>query len=245
VEFGGDGIAVNEQALIIMAKRPIPGRTKTRLVPPLTEEQAAELYTYFLRDALELARSLPQVTPFIAYTPADEHTAAYFRDFAPDFQLISQVGTTLGERLDHVISHCLHAGFNPVAAMNSDSPTLPAAFVHDGFSRLAAPDVDLILGPCQDGGYYLIGVKKPPSRVVRDVQMSTDQVLIDTLQIAAEEALKVQLLPPWFDVDSMDDLQRLRSTSAYAQASGLHTRRYLESRVHRTMKGMPPGTIRK
>jgi rSAM/selenodomain-associated transferase 1 len=227
---------MSAKALVVMAKRPFPGQTKTRLVPPFTLEEAAALYESFLHDTLELARAVANVTPFVAYTPADIETAAYFCHLAPDFELVAQTGPTLGERLDGVLTGCLDKSFDQVAAMNSDSPTLPPAYLDEAFNRLDDPDTDVVIGPCDDGGYYLIGWKQPHPRLVREVQMSTDQVLVDTLAIAAAEKLNVSLLPPWFDVDNLADLRRILLDRSESPSGAIHTRRFLRDRLHKSVR---------
>lgn len=218
---------MSKKALIVMAKRPFPGRTKTRLVPPFTAEEAANLYDCLLSDTLDLVRSAAGVTPFVAYAPADQETAAYFDQIAPDFEQLAQHGAVLSERLDGVLSSCLAQGYEQVAAMNSDSPTLPVAYLEKAFQLLNDPRTDVVLGPCEDGGYYLIGWKRPHPRLVREVQMSTEQVLADTLRIAAEEQLNVSLLAPWYDVDSMADLERIQREESEEASRAAHTRRFL------------------
>ncbi|MCO5197089.1 MAG: TIGR04282 family arsenosugar biosynthesis glycosyltransferase [Anaerolineae bacterium] len=214
----------SSSALIVMAKQPCPGRTKTRLTPPLTVQDSADLYACFLRDVIELASGLPDVTPFIAYTPLT--AAPFFRQFAPGVQLIPQVGNTLGERLAFVLTRLLDAGFEHVAAMNSDSPNLPQRFLAEAFLLLGEPDTDVVLGPCDDGGYYLIGWNRPNPRLVRDVTMSTPHVLQDTLALAAADNLHVRLLPSWYDVDSAAELLRLRA-DLEQQSAAIHTRAFL------------------
>lgn len=210
-----------------MAKRPYPGRTKTRLAPMFSAEEASAMYRYFLLDALDKARSVAGVTPFIAFTPPDEETEQYFSKLAPDFHLLPQKGDTLGDRLDNVLTSCLNNGYDQVAAMNSDSPSLPAAFLAEAFEKLDDPAVDVVLGPCDDGGYYLIGWKRPWPRLVRAVQMSTDHVLRDTLAIAEKELVRVSLLPAWYDVDETDDLLRLQAGLSSGQEKAEHTGRFL------------------
>jgi uncharacterized protein len=222
---------MSQKALLVMAKRPFPGNTKTRLTPLFDADAAADLYACFLQDVLDLVRRVPHVTPFIAYSPLDAETAAYFQALAPDFQLIPQVGDTLGERLDVVLSHCSHNGYAQVAAMNSDSPHLPAAYVADAFARLDNPATDVVFGPCEDGGYYLIGWKRPYPSLVRDVQMSTDHVLDDTLAIAAAARLNVSLLPAWYDVDEADDLLRLQAVLAADPTLAPHTHQFLSTHL--------------
>jgi rSAM/selenodomain-associated transferase 1 len=230
-------------ALLVMAKKPGPGQTKSRLTPPLSAEAAAGLYACFLRDALDLAQSVPGVTPVIAYAPPEEES--FFEEFAPKFPRIPQCGETLGERLNDVLTQCLQRGFAPVAAMNSDSPTLPAAYLALAFEKLAAADTDVVLGPCEDGGYYLIGWKRPHPRLVRNVQMSTERVLKDTLAIADAEDVHVTLLPAWYDIDDAGDFLRMQSDLASPSPFGRHTRAYLEQfpwpAIQKPNQGQKPG----
>lgn len=217
---------MKKRALLVMAKRPFAGRTKTRLCPPFSLAQAAKLYECFLRDALDIVRAVPNITPFIAYAPAEEQ--AYFQQLAPDFERVPQIGATLGERLDFVLTHTLAEGFEQVAAINSDSPTLPAAYLAQAFAQLDDSAVDVVFGPCEDGGYYLIGWKRSHPRLVREVQMSTPHVLRDTLDIAQQEKLRVALLPTWYDVDTMADLERVKADLGNRSTDfGHYTRQFL------------------
>ena len=229
-----------QAALLVMAKQPYPGRTKSRLTPPLSETEAAELYECFLQDMIDLAKSVPGVDPLIAYAPPD--AVCYFKEMTPEIPLIPQVGATLGERLDYVLTSCLQKGFTHVVAMNSDSPTLPLAFLEQAFERLAEEETDVVLGPCDDGGYYLIGWKRPHPPLVREVKMSTNHVLRDTLKIAAVENLRVALLQPWYDVDDKKSLQRLQLELSENESIGQHTRAYLHQKEHTQGMG-PPGTL--
>jgi rSAM/selenodomain-associated transferase 1 len=193
-------------ALIVVAKQPAPGRTKTRLSPPLQPEQASKLYECFLTDTLDLIRQVELVQPVVAFLPAGAE--AYFHQLASDFDLIQQQGPDLGVRLDNAISSYLSRGYSRVVIMNSDSPTLPAAYLSQAFDSLEA-GADVVLGPCDDGGYYLIGVKQPIPRLLQEVQMSTPTVAADTIAMAVEDNLKVHLLPNWYDVDDAASLIRL------------------------------------
>jgi len=211
-------------ALLVVAKRPFPGQTKTRLSPSLSPVEAANLYENFLRDTLDLIRLVPQVQPFIAYLPQEEE--AYFRALAPDFTLLLQCGHNLGARLDNALTHCLMDGFRKAVIMDSDSPTLPTTYLSLAFSAL--DEADVVLGPCQDGGYYLIGLNQPAPRLLREVQMSTPHVIRDTLNLAAEEGLTVTQLPAWYDVDTAVDLNRLRlELPSLSPERAAHTRRFL------------------
>lgn len=210
-------------ALLVIAKRPAPGQTKTRLTPPLSPQQAAHLYECFLRDTLNAARTVSGATRLINFAPLDE--ADYFAELAPDFGRLPQIGDSLGARLDHALTHCLSDGFRRAVIMDSDSPTLPAAYLTQAFVKLEQADV--VLGPCDDGGYYLIGLTRPQPRLLRDVQMSTPNVLRDTLALAEAIGLRVALLPPWYDVDTGQELDRLRAELHTDGHAAPHTRHFL------------------
>ena len=213
--------------LIVVAKRPAPGRTKTRLTPPLSPQQAADLYECFLRDTLDLMRCVPDVRRAIAYLPLEARD--YFAQLAHDFDLIPQTGTDLGARLDHALTHYLDQGYARAAIMNSDGPTQPIENLRQAF-RTLSDHTDVVLGPSADGGYYLIGLKQPAPRLLREVRMSTPTVLADTLALAQEERLRVALLPQWYDVDDLASLQQLITELQTAPSdAALHTRLFLET----------------
>ena len=211
--------------LLVVAKRPAPGRTKTRLTPPLSLEQAAALYECFLRDTLDLMRRVPDVSRAIAYLPVEARD--YFARLAPDFDLIPQQGDDLGMRLDRALTYYLQRGYEQAVIMNSDGPTLPADHLVQAFAALA-DHADVVLGPSDDGGYYLIGLKKSAQRLLREVRMSTPHVTADTLAIAREENLRVALLPPWYDVDDADALRQMAAELQLAPLEvAQHTRSFL------------------
>lgn len=206
-------------ALLVVAKHPTAGQTKTRLTPPLSPEQAAQLYESFLRDTLDLMRRVKDAQCIIAYLPEGEED--YFRTLAPDFELIPQRGGDLGERLDNSLTHCLANGFQRAVIVDSDSPTLPGEYLSRAFALLSSADV--VLGPCEDGGYYLIGLRRPAPRLLRDVKMSTPTVTRDTIALAHEAGLTVARLPTWYDIDTVSELERLR---AEIETLGLHRARH-------------------
>jgi uncharacterized protein len=221
-------MASARNALLVVAKRPAAGQTKTRLTPPLSPEQAAALYECLLRDTLDLIRRVPDVQPAIAFLPEDAES--YFAALAPDFELLQQEGADLGVRLDNALSHTLARGYERVAIMNSDGPTLPVSSLTSAFEELGN-GADVVLGPADDGGYYLIGLKRPAPRLLRDVRMSTTTVLADTLALAAEEKLVVSLLSAWYDVDDVASLARLQAELATAPVEiAPWTRAFLWSR---------------
>jgi rSAM/selenodomain-associated transferase 1 len=197
-----------DNALIVVAKKPTPGSTKTRLVPPLSPEQAADLYNCLLFDTLDVMRQVKNAQPVIAYAPADAE--GYFRGIAPQgFELIVQQGQSLGQRLDNVLRAHLKMGHSRAVVMDSDSPTLPPHYLEQAFEELEDERVDVVVGPCEDGGYYLIGLKRPCSALF-DVVMSTPTVLQETLQRAHTQGLRTACLPAWYDIDMPEDLERVR-----------------------------------
>ncbi len=227
--FFTDNLSVSN-ALLVMAKRPTPGRTKTRLSPPLSPDQAAALYECLLQDTLHLMRQVPDTQPVIAYYP--NSATAYFASLAPDFELLAQTGSDLGARLDNALSHYLHLGYRRVAAMNSDGPSLPTKYLAAAFEALTE-NIDVVLGPSDDGGYYLIGLKQPAPRLLRGVQMSTVHVAADTMALARAEGLRLKLLPKWYDVDDGDSLARLVTELSNAPGEvAPHTRAFLANVQH-------------
>jgi len=210
--------------LAVVAKRPAAGQTKTRLCPPLSGAAAADLYEHFLQDTLHIMRAVTGVERAIVYLPEAEQ--AYFSALAPDMTLYPQQGEDLGARLDNLLTAALSRGATAAVVMDSDSPTLPPALLEEAFARLNA-GADVVLGPCDDGGYYLIGLRSPQPRLTRDVTMSTATVLKDTLAIAAELELQVHLLPVWYDVDTQPELERLhRDLRDQPAEVAVHTRRW-------------------
>ena len=213
------------KVLLVVAKRPAAGQTKTRLCPPLDGATAAALYECFLRDTLALMMQVAGVQRSIAYLPEDAD--GYFRDLAPAMGLTPQRGADLGARLDQLLTDALAGGAQQAVVMDSDSPTLPAAYIAQAFALLDGP-YDVVIGPCDDGGYYLIGLKQPQPRLFHEVTMSTPTVVRDTLAIAAELGLQIALLPTWYDVDTVAELARLRQElDEAAPEIAPQTRRFL------------------
>jgi rSAM/selenodomain-associated transferase 1 len=216
-----------DRALLVMAKEPQPGRTKTRLSPPLDGEEAAELYCHFLLDTLELMQRVTIARSIIAYHPAAAED--FFRRLAPPgFGFMLQAGAGLGERLHNAVVHSLQEGYRQVVITDSDSPTLPLAYLEEAFHQLDDPTVDVVLGPCEDGGYYLVGIKAPCAPLFCEVAMSTPSVLSDTLARADEQGLNVLCLPTWYDIDTYQDVRRLMEELDDSPAAiARHTRAYL------------------
>jgi rSAM/selenodomain-associated transferase 1 len=218
-------------ALAVMTKAPQAGRVKTRLVPPLTPEEAAELNKCFLRDTtaaisvccsgglrppnaagarghLGAHRAPLQCCGVAVYTPVGAESA-YTDILPPDFCLLPQRGDKFGERLYFAVEDLFKCGFASVCLIDSDSPTVPAESFAESVELLSTREDRVVLGPSDDGGYYLIGMKKPNRHLFEQIDWSTERVLNQTMQRAADIGLEVKLLPTGYDVDDGASLRRL------------------------------------
>lgn len=198
-------------ALVVMAKAPRPGRVKTRLSPPLSAAEAAELNVAFLRDtiaSLQAAVSLVPAVPVICYTPAGEEGS--FRGIVPgEVPLLLQRGDGFGERLSFTVDDALAAGFSAVCLIDSDSPTVPTREYAQAVHLLLSEPRSAVLGPSDDGGYYLIGLNASTPQLFEDIAWSTSKVSAQTRERAAALPLRLHELRSWFDVDDEATLTRL------------------------------------
>lgn len=234
-------IPVGLCALAVMTKAPRAGQVKTRLTPPLTPQEAASLNICFLRDTTEAIAHISHAEPargIAVYTPVGEEEA--FAGIVPDeFDLLAQRGDTFTERLIFAIEDLLALGFESVCLINSDSPTVPPSAFAQAARVLSKQEDVVVLGPSDDGGYYLIGLKKLHGALFENIAWSTERVLEQTIERAQESALEVHLLPAWYDVDDSATLHRLcrelftvngRAPEAYPAPA---TRKYLAELLDR------------
>lgn len=237
-----------------MMKVPRAGAVKTRLVPPLTHAEAADLSLCFLRDLTAnihqvcqafTPREQSKITTDIAINVTVEGVAVYTPDDAraslaewlpASFHHLPQRGETLDARLINAAEDLFHQGFSAVCLIGGDSPTLPAAYLTEAVARLILhDDRRVVIGAAEDGGYYLIGFTKTHRHLFSDIEWSTARVLGQTLERAADMNLKVELLPAWYDVDDAASLRRLmRELFAARDGEGengaydaAHTREFL------------------
>ena len=197
-------------ALAVMAKAPQAGQVKTRLLPALSAEQAAELCRALITDQLEHLQTLPFADLYLAFTPAK--AAPLVKHLAPPaFRLISQQGDDLGERMKRLFEHLRALGHKNIVLIGSDLPPLPWQFFEEAFAYLSLPDQRAVLGPSRDGGYYLIGLNHPVPEIFEAMTWSHDQVLEQTRARLASLKIDTLLLPLWFDIDTPEDLRRLKS----------------------------------
>jgi len=223
-----------------MAKAPLAGAVKTRLVPPLTASEAAALNICFLRDmAANIADvvAVGDAAGFVVYAPVGAESA--FEGILPTgFKLLAQRGASLGDRLCNATDDLLNNGYGAVCLINSDSPTLPRTVLDRTVNLLAQPGDRVVLGAADDGGYYLIGLKQAHRNLFERITWSTAEVLAHTIERAEEIGLPVELLPCWYDVDDATTLQRLcdelfvtnRRDGAYPAP---HTKAFLDSIIEK------------
>jgi rSAM/selenodomain-associated transferase 1 len=204
-------------ALVVFAKAPIPGQVKTRLCPPLTPDEAATLHGSFVLDMLERTKTatvqfkLP-LDRYLACAPASTHVFFKIMEERQGVKLIDQVGDDLGERMAQAFETLFARGYKHAMIVGTDVPSLPLEQYKQAMDLLGSHD--LVLGPALDGGYYLIGLNRSIPALFAGIPWSTDQVLNMTQEKASALGLKVALLAPWRDVDTIDDLQALVEASA-------------------------------
>jgi uncharacterized protein len=203
-------------AVAIVCKTPGVGGGKSRLRPLLGTERVAELSACFIRD---IAATLDQLAPTVGasriaiYSPAGSEAA--LRPLLPaHWRLFFQQASTIGEVLHASTSAFLAEGHDCALVVNADSPTLPGRVVEQAVAALREPGERVVFGPASDGGYYLIGLKRPQPRLFEDITWSTPTVLAQSRERAAEVGLPVTLLPMWYDVDDAETLAVLQAELA-------------------------------
>jgi hypothetical protein len=220
---------MNDVALAIMAKRPTAGQTKTRLSPPLAPHEAAALYEAMLMDTIDLVARLEGVQLVIAYSPIG--ALDYFRHICPLGAILLPItGADIGDCLHQVLELLLALGYAAVLALNSDGPSLPLSCLQQAVIELRESETDIVLGPNEDGGYYVIGLKEPHPKLFQGIDWSTKWVTTQAAAKAEMLGLRLSRLPLWYDVDTAAELARLRAELPTLAHDALpHTRRVLSA----------------
>lgn len=188
----------------IFARAPVSGAVKTRLVPPLTADEACTLYSALARDTFLRVEKLRKYALTIFYSGDGPGALEAWKPERAS--LVPQMGTDLGQRLTAAFDQLLEDD-RPAVIIGTDSPDLPTQFIKRAFDRLKHRDV--VLGPASDGGYYLVGLKRPAPELFRDIDWGTGSVLSQTIARLQSERLELALLPVWYDVDTADSLALL------------------------------------
>jgi rSAM/selenodomain-associated transferase 1 len=207
--------------LVVFVKDSIPGRVKTRLTPRITPDEAAKLYKAFTLDIISNARKLKRnsvnnVT--VAYTPIGAEKA--FRKLVKQpTNFLPQKGKNLGERMKNAFKQSFAEGAKRVVIIGTDSPTLPVSYIQKAFYVLKK--IPVVIGPTFDGGYYLVGLSRQNDDIFDGIEWGTSRVFGQTLTRIKSVNTQVYVLPPWYDVDTSEDLEFLKSHLLAMRMSGV------------------------
>ena len=195
--------------LIVFAKKPLPGRVKTRLQPEITPEMSLEIYRSFVEDTLENISGFPETETWLGcYPEADD---PWFRELSARYtlRLFNQEGENLGVRMERAFRKLNDRSIQFKVIIGTDSPHLPAEYISEAFYYLKSYPV--VIGPSRDGGYYLLGIAGNLPPIFDDIKWSTNTVFTSTIRKLEEENIRYHLLPEGFDVDTFKDLLHLKS----------------------------------
>jgi len=211
--------------ICIFAKPPVAGQVKTRLAAVLGHERAAALASAFLEDTIDAVRRLNWARPALASTEPVERN---------DLRVLLQGEGDLGARIERVLAAALQLErtadrLQPTAsgaaaiAIGADSPALPERLLEA--ARAGLLRADAVLGPADDGGFYLLGLRACPEGLLAGLPWSAADTCARTLDRLRERGLRVEVLEPWFDVDRPEDLDRLRELLRTGQLDAPRTAR--------------------
>lgn len=220
-------IAIDENWVVVFAKRPSPGRVKTRLAGLLGSEGASRLYGALLADTLLSVGCVRGARPVITCTPSREQTW-FASNFGEDFSVTDQGSGDLGARMSRCFDDAFMQGARRVVVVGSDLPTLSSECIENAFDMLRSHD--LTLGPADDGGYYLIGLSRSAPELFDGIDWSTERVFAQTVERARRCGLSLSTLATECDVDDESSLRTLMATLAESANDGRapNTRRFLE-----------------
>jgi uncharacterized protein len=197
-------------ALAVMAKAPEAGQVKTRMLPALSAQEAAELYRALLVDQLRHLRKIDTADFYLAFAP--DHGRCLMEQLAPPcFRLFPQRGDDLGERMQAVFTRLFAADHKRIVLIGGDLAPVPPRFFEEAYNFLAASGQRVVLGPSRDGGYYLVGCNRPTPQIFAGMTWSHSEVLAQTRAKLASLKIDCHLLPTWFDVDTPDDVLYLQA----------------------------------
>ncbi len=205
----------------IFAKQPVAGQVKTRLCPPLDFPSAADLYQVSLRETVTRVASRGEYQPVIFYSG----DRCWFAEAFPAVRLQAQHGKDLGERMTNAFSVLFSEGVEQVLLIGSDTPDLPLDCLDQAFEGLSSRDV--VFGPAEDGGYYLIGLSAHHPELFCDVSWSTPEVLQQSCELAEQLNLTVKLLKNWSDLDDHQSLTELLDRSPASE-----TARFIKEKLY-------------
>lgn len=197
-------------ALVVMAKAPVAGQVKTRLLAVMSAEEAAELSRCLLIDQLAHLCGLAVADLYLAFAPAEARPL--MKQLVPSaFSLLPQQGHELGERMTDVFESLFAAQYRNIVLIGGDLAPVPLNFLEEAFRLLESPAPRVVLGPARDGGYYLVGLNGPKPEMFAGMTWSHERVLAETRAKLASLDIEEHLLPVWFDIDTPEDLRYFQS----------------------------------
>jgi rSAM/selenodomain-associated transferase 1 len=203
-------MAIRANALAVMAKAPVAGQVKTRLLSSFTAEEAAELSRSLLVDQLSHVQELNTADFYLAFAP-DDAQLLMEKLAPPCFHLFPQQGDDLGARMAAVFERLFQMGHKNVVLIGGDLPLVPLDFFDQAYAFLESSKKRVVLGPSRDGGYYLVGCNQLTPEMFQGISWSHSEVLTETQNKLASLKVDCHLLSPWFDIDTADDLLHLES----------------------------------
>lgn len=212
------------KGLIIFAREPVPGKVKTRLARDIGDKAASDLYDAMLKDTINNACSLKDVRILIFWALENEPFPVL--NSAVHLEMFRQNGNNLGERMTNAFETAFSEGISACCIIGSDSPDLPLELIVQAFDQLACTETDVVYGPAEDGGYYLLGMKQLWRRLFEEILWSSPSVINTTLDRIDELKLHGTSLPVWYDIDTISELQRLTDSTG---SSAPLTRRALRN----------------
>jgi rSAM/selenodomain-associated transferase 1 len=198
--------------IIVMAKAPLAGYAKTRLIVALGAEGAARLAAQLLDRAMQSARGAGLGPVWLACAPDTAHAAFIAHAGAAEHGgavLIAQGGGGLGARMHRVFTQAFEQGASRVLLLGTDAPAIGAAMLRQADAALAADGIGAVFVPAHDGGYALVGLKQPQFELFDDMPWSTPQVMAATRERLAQARLRAIELPAVHDIDEPADLPHL------------------------------------
>lgn len=195
------------RSIIIMTKIPAAGNVKTRLQPFLASEECAALAEAFFQDAYKKAKSVCE-NVILAYSPPVEPDV--LKNFLPPQSVyVEQTGNDLGARMSNAFKFAFEKKFDSVVMIGTDIPTFPSDFIEKAFEFLET-NSDVVLGRTEDGGFYLIGLKKLQKEIFENVAWSSPKTFGQVYKNIEKLNLHLREVPGWYDVDEPEDYKKLR-----------------------------------
>lgn len=195
------------KGLIIFARKPVPGKVKTRLARDIGDNSAADVYSAMLEDIINQASTLKNVRVLIFWSLENEEFPVV--NGAAHLEMFRQKGRDLGERMANAFKTAFGNNIDTCCIIGSDSPDLPVDLIAQAFDKLVCDGTDIVYGPTEDGGYYLLGMKQFWQRLFENIPWSSPAVLTTTCARIDELKLHGRSLPSWYDIDTISDLQQL------------------------------------